>query len=68
MKNVKDKDNLSNLVTKYKDPKYKEDHEEDLNNLRNENDQLKSELSKFNKMLNEKKIISKKNQKIIMEK
>ena len=55
MKNVKDKDNLSNLVTKSKDPKYKEDHEEDLNNLRNENDQLKSELSKFNKMLNEKK-------------
>ena len=43
MKNVKDKDNLSNLVTKSKDPKYKEDHEEDLNNLRNENDQLKSE-------------------------
>ena len=53
MKNVKDKDNLSNLVTKSKDPKYKEDHEEELNNLRNENSQLKSELNNLNKMLND---------------
>jgi hypothetical protein len=37
------KDKLSNLVTKSQDSKYKEDHEEDLNNLRNENNQLKSE-------------------------
>ena len=37
------KDKLSNLATKYKDSKFKEDHEEDLNNLRNENSQLKSE-------------------------
>ena len=49
--NVKDKDNLSNLVTKSKDSKYKEDHEEELNNLRNENSQLKSELNNLNKML-----------------
>ena len=42
MKKVKVKDNLSNLVTKSKDPKYKEDHEEELSDLRNENDQLKS--------------------------
>ena len=44
------KDKLSNLVTKYKD---KEDHEEELNNLRNENSQLKSELNNLNKMLND---------------
>ena len=47
------KDNLSNLVIKYKDSKDKEDHEEELNSLRNENYQLKSELNNLNKMLDD---------------
>jgi chromosome segregation ATPase len=47
------KDNLSNSATKHKDSKYKEDHEEELNNCRNENDQLKSKLNNLNEMLDD---------------
>ena len=54
MKNIKDiKTNLSNLVIKYKDSKDKEDHEEELNSLWNDNYQLKSELNNLNKMLDD---------------
>ena len=61
------KDNLSNLVIKYKDSKDKEDFEEELNSLRNENDQLKSELSILNKMLDDIKNDQQEKPKIIME-
>jgi hypothetical protein len=47
------KDNLSNSATKHKDSKYKENHEEELNNFRNENDQLKSKLNNLNEMLDD---------------
>ena len=61
------KDNLSNLVIKYKDSKDKEDLEEELNILTNENDQLKSELSILNKMLDDIKNDQQEKPKIIME-
>ena len=47
------KDNLLNSATKHEDSKYKENNEEELNNCRNENDQLKSKLNNLNEMLDD---------------